>query len=93
MKDKTRLIIACIIGGIAIVLFVVGMIILPETIVMQVQTDGSAGTMLPKIIGLILPLALSCVFAYLYLKGGSGKNLFVAIIGLVAFGLTFFMNR
>ena len=29
MKDKTRLIIACIIGVIAIVLFIVGMIVLP----------------------------------------------------------------
>ena len=93
MKDKTRLIIACIIGVIAIVLFIVGMIVLPETIVMQVQADGSAGNALPKIIGLILPLALSCVFAFLYYKGGNGKNLFVAIVGLVAFGLTFFMNH
>lgn len=93
MKDKSRLLIAGIICLIAVALFIVGMLVLPDVIVMQVQTDGSAGTTLPKILGLILPLALSCVFAYMYYKGGNGKNLFVAIIGLIAFGLTFFMNH
>ena len=93
MKDKSRLLIAGIICLIAVALFIVGMLVLPDVIVMQVQTDGSAGTTLPKILGLILPLALSCVFANMYYKGGNGKNLFVAIIGLIAFGLTFFMNH
>ena len=93
MKDKSRLLIAGIICLIAVALFIVGMLVLPDVIVMQVQTDGSAGTTLPKILGLILPLALSCVFAYLYYKGGNGKNLFVAIVGLIAFGLTFLMNH
>ena len=93
MKDKSRLLIAGIICLIAVALFIVGMLVLPDVIVMQVQTDGSARTTLPKILGLILPLALSCVFAYMYYKGGNGKNLFVAIIGLIAFGLTFFMNH
>ena len=93
MKDKSRLLIAGIICLIAVALFIVGMLVLPDVIVMQVQTDGSAGTTLPKILGLILPLALCCVFAYMYYKGGNGKNLFVAIIGLIAFGLTFFMNH
>ena len=93
MKDKTRLLISAIIAFLAVALFIVGMIILPDVIVMQVQADGSAGTTLPKLIGLILPFGLSLVFAYMYYKGGNGKNLFVAIIGLVAFGFTFFMNR
>ena len=66
MKDKTRLLIAGVICLIAVALFVVGIIVLPDVIVMQVQADGSAGTTLPKMLGLILPLALSCVFAYLY---------------------------
>lgn len=93
MKEKTRLIIACAIAFLAVCLFVAGMIILPDMIVMQVQTNGAAGTTLPKLIGLLIPLALSGVFAVMYYKGGNGKNLFVAIIGLVGFALTFFMNR
>jgi hypothetical protein len=78
---------------IAVALFIVGMIILPETIVMQVQADGSVATTLPKLIGLLIPLALSGVFAFLYYKNGTTKSLIVALIGIVAFGLTFFFNR
>ena len=93
MKDKTRLLIVILILVLAVGMFVLGMIILPETIVMQVQTDGSVATTMPKLIGLMIPLALSTVFAVFYYKGGKGKNLLVAIIGLAAFGLTFFFNR
>ena len=93
MKDKTRLLMTGFILLLAVALFVLGMITLPDTLVMQVQADGSAGTTLPKLIGLLIPLALCGVFAVFYYKGGKGKNLFVAIVGLAAFGLTFFFNR
>jgi hypothetical protein len=93
MKDRTRLLIAGVILLVAVALFVLGMIILPDVIVMQVQTDGSAGTTLPKLVGLLIPLVLSAVFAVFYYRNGQGKNLLVALIGLAAFGLTFFFNR
>lgn len=93
MKDKTRLFITGAILLLAVALFVLGMVILPDTIVMQVQADGSAGTVLPKLVGLLIPLALCAVFGVLYYRGGKGKNLFVALVGFVAFGLTFFFNH
>ena len=93
MKNKTRLIVSGAILLLAIAAFVAGMIVLPETIVMQVQADGSVGTTLPKLIGLLIPLAISGLFAVLYYKNGTTKSLIVALIGLVAFGLTFFFNR
>jgi len=93
MKHKTRLLVAAGILLVAVALFVLGMIILPDTIVMQVQADGSAGTTLPKLAGLLIPLALSVGFAVLYYKNGTTKSIVVALIGLVAFGLTFFFNR
>ncbi len=93
MKNKTRLIVFAMILLLAIAAFIVGLIILPDTIVMQVQTDGSAGTTLPKWIGLLIPFALSAVFAALYYKNGTTKSLLAALIGLVIFGLTFFFNR
>ena len=77
----------------AVALFVLGMIVLPDTLVMQMKTNGAAGTTLPKLIGLLIPLALCAVFGVFYYKGGNGKNLFVALVGLVAFGLMFFFNR
>ncbi len=93
MKDKTRLLISGVILLLAVALFVLGMITLPDTLVMQVQADGSVGNTLPKLVGLLIPLALCGIFAVIYWKDGKGNNLFVAIIGLLAFGLTFFFNR
>ena len=93
MNDKTRLLIAGAILLLAVALFIVGMIVLPDTLVMQMKTNGAAGTTLPKLIGLLIPLALSAVFAVLYYKGNKGNNLLVAVIGLLTFGLTFFFNR
>lgn len=93
MKNKTRLIVSAGILLLAIAAFIVGLIILPDTIVMQVQTDGSTATTLPKLIGLLIPLALCGLFAVLYYKNGTTKSLLVALIGLAAFGLTFFFNR
>lgn len=90
MKDKTRRLITGVILLLAVALFVLGMIILPDTIIMQVQADGSAGNTMPKLVGLLIPLALCAVFGAFYYKGGNGKNLFVALVGLVAFGLMFF---
>ena len=93
MKDKTRLLITGVILLLAVALFVLGLIILPDTIVMQVQADGSVGNTMPKLIGLLIPFILCVVFGVFYYQGGKGKNLLIAIIGLVAFGLTFFFNR
>lgn len=93
MKDRTRLLIAGVVLLLAVALFVLGMIVLPETLIMQMKINGAAGTTLPKLIGLLIPLALSAVFAVLYYKDGKGNNLLVAVVGLLAFGLTFFFNR
>jgi hypothetical protein len=93
MKEKARLVIAILIVLLAVGAFVAGMMLLPDMLVMQIKTGGAAGTTLPKLLGLLIPLALSGVFAIMYYKDGNGKNLFVSIIGLVGFVLTFFMNR
>ena len=93
MKDKTRLLITGVILLLAVALFVLGLLILPDMIIMQVQADGSVGNTMPKLIGLLIPFILCVVFGAFYYQGGKGKNLLVAIIGLVAFGLTFFFNR
>lgn len=93
MNPKTRLFLVLLIGALGAGLFVAGLFLLPDTIVMQIQADGSAGTTLPKLIGLLLPLALTGVFAVLYYRNGTLKSLLVSILGLALFGLTFFMNR
>ena len=93
MEKNKRFYVAIAILVVAVGLFILGMVILPDTIIMQVQANGSAGNTMPKLIGLLIPLALCAVFGVFYYKGGNGKNLFVALVGLVAFGLMFFFNR
>lgn len=93
MDKNKRLYVTISILVVAVGLFILGMVILPETIVMQVQTDGAPGTTLPKLIGLLLPLALSTVFPILYYTKGKPKDVVVGIVGLAAFALTFFFNR
>ena len=48
MNPKTKLILVIIIGVLAVAFFVIGLFLLPDMVVMQVQADGSAGTTMPK---------------------------------------------
>lgn len=76
----------------ALVLSVVGWIVLPDTLVLQVTMSGGAGTTLPKIAGLALPFLISGVFAVLYNLRENKKHLMISIIGLVVFIFIFVMN-
>ncbi len=93
MQDRTRLMIAIILLLLAVGLFFLGMAVLPDVLVMQVQTDGSAGTTLPKTVGLLIPLAICTIFALLYYQLGKPKDLVVALVGLAVYGFTFLFNR
>lgn len=80
----------------AAVLYVVGCIVLPETISMQINAKGTLDNAMNKYVGLLIPFAITAIFAYLF---GFGKNenkrllyLFIAPLGFIAFALTFGMN-
>ena len=93
MNPRTRLILILIIMILALGLFVTGYIILPDTVVMQLQADGSAGTTMPKLLALLIPLAFTGVFAAFFYKNGATKHLLVSLLGLAMFLLTFVFNR
>lgn len=94
MTSRKRLAVAIAVAVIALSLFILGLVVLPDMLVMQVQADGSAGTTMPKLIGLLIPLAISVVFAVMYRAGdGKLKHLLIALVGLAMFGFTFFFNR
>ena len=93
MDKNKRLYVTIAFLVVVVALFILGLVILPETIVMQVQADGSPGTTLPKLVGLLIPLALGTVFPILYYLKGKPKDIVVGLVGLAAFGLTFFFNR
>ena len=93
MNPKTKLLLVVIIGVLAVGLFITGYIILPDTVVMQLQADGSAGTTLPKLLALLVPLAFTGIFAALFYKNGATKHLLVSLLGLAMFLLTFAFNH
>lgn len=92
MEKQKRFTVAMVIIGIAAVAFVVGMILLPDIVVMQVLKDGTPGSTMPKLVGLLIPLALSTIFPLLYYSKGKSKDVVVSVVGLIAFGLTFIFN-
>jgi len=93
MKGKQILAIAVIV--IAIAFAIVGYFVLPDTLVMQVTLSGDAGTTMPKLLGLAIPTLIS-VGAVLYFllnkKSENNKSLWVSLIGIFAFILTFVFN-
>jgi len=93
MEKNKRFYVAIAILVVAVGLFILGMVILPDTIIMQLQKDGTPGTTLPKLVGLLIPLALGTIFPILYYLKGKPKDVVVGIVGLVASGLTFLFNR
>ena len=76
----------------ALVLYIIGIIILQETIGLQIQMDGSMGNNASKYVGLLIPFALTAGGAIYYYLKEEGKTLFVSFIGIVVFVITFLMN-
>ncbi len=96
MKNK-KLIITISVIAISIVLAIVGYFKLPETLVVQITLGGGAGNTLPKALGLLLPLLLSCAFAIVYYKTETAKearkNLIISVASLMIYILIFAFNR
>ncbi len=89
---QTRRIILFVFLFLAVALFVLGMIILPETLVTQVGFNNQPTSTMPKMLALAIPSVFCVLFAVLFYRKGKSKDLAVAIFGLVLFGLAFFVN-
>ncbi len=92
LSSAARRTIAVSIIVLSAALFVTGLLILPDTLVMQVTASGQKGTQMPKLLGLLLPLGISVGFSAMYLKNDQPKLLLGGVIGLVVFVLTFAFN-
>lgn len=90
MNTKKILALVLMVGAIG--LYGLGIAILPSEIGVQIQLDGSIGNTMNKYLGLILPLGLTLIFAFLYYREQQGKHLLLAGVGILLYGLTFFMN-
>ena len=90
---QTRRIVMFLFIFLAAALFVLGMMILPETIITQFGRNVGEVSTMPKVLGLAIPSVLCILFAVLFYRKGKSKDLAIATLGLVLFGLAFFVNR
>ncbi len=91
---KKQKIIALIIIVLSAALAVIGYIILPDMLIVQLRADGSVGNTLAKPLGLLIPLAISVIFSVLYMKNDTkpNKHLAISIVGIAIYGFIFIMN-
>jgi len=99
METHTRssLLLFAVILLLTLVGFVAGLLVLPDTLVMQITSDGSQGTTLPRLPALILLSLMTIGGAVRCLVSGtSGRvrhnGLLLSAVGLLLFILTFVFN-
>lgn len=91
--NKNKRFILC--GGlilIGLVLYVLGLVVLPQTIGLQIQLDGTMGNQVNKYIGLLIPLALTIGGSVVFYNEDKRKALGFSALGIFAFAVTFWMN-
>lgn len=75
--------------------YIAGFMLLPDVLVVQVSSNGTASNTMPKALGLLLPAVLTAGGAtafYFNGEGGSKKSMLLSIIGVVVFIITFAFN-
>lgn len=92
MNPKFQKIAALVLIAVSVALFIVGLLTLPETLVMQVSSSGEAQTRMPRLLGLLLPLLLGVGFACGYMKTQNPKCLIGSLVGVLTYILTFVFN-
>jgi len=91
--SKNKRFILC--GGLILVglaLYVLGVIILPETIGLQMQLDGTMDNLVNKYIGLLIPLVLTVGGSVFFFIKEEGKALGFSALGILLSIITFWMN-
>lgn len=79
----------------SIVIAVIGFIVLPDIVVVQLRMDGHTTNSMPKAIAVLIPWALTAGGALwqLFMKGEEkSKALSVSVIGIVVSIVTIIMN-
>ncbi len=93
--NKRRLI-AILLLTAAAALTVAAYLTLPDTLIVQISTGGKTGATMPKPLALLIPLAMTAVFAVLYARDAGenrAKYLLVSLLGIAVFILMFIVNH
>ncbi|MBE6753158.1 MAG: hypothetical protein E7559_02195 [Ruminococcaceae bacterium] len=97
MKDK-RKVIAIIAFSVVLIASVIGYFLLPETLVVQVAADGSAGNTMPKLPALLIAPALCAIGSFLYVNditndtGLWNNRAIIIIVSLIVSAATYIFN-
>ena len=83
-KKKTAALIMVLIG---VVLAVVGYLVLPETVVIQIDTHGRPANTLPKVAAIIIPLLFNVVGAVIHVTAGESQSRRAVIISGAGYAL------
>lgn len=92
MSKNTRFMLC---GGlilIGLVLYIVGLIVLPPTIGMQIQLDGTMANYVNKYVGLLIPLGLAIGGSVVFYNKEKRNALGFSVLGIFLFAITFWMN-
>lgn len=92
---KEQKTIGIIIIAVSVALAVIGYIILPDMLVVQLHADGSAGNTFAKPFGLLIPFAMSVIFSLFYMKSDGHeryKHLVISIVGIAMYVFIFIVN-
>ena len=92
MKKIIIPIIICVVSvGFAILSYV----LLPESVIIQFSAGSSGDTVVPKLVAMLIPFALSiggAVVCFFTSESGSGKVLLVSAVGIILFIIMIIVN-
>lgn len=94
MKKRIVFLVICI--AVAAVLGVVSYFLLPDTVIMQVSSDGTANTTMPKLPALLIPFLITVAGGVLAVitpgERIAAKYYIISCVGIAAFILTLIFN-
>ncbi len=94
-SKKGRLVFMIIMILISAGAFMAGLVFLPDVLVVQLSSSGTASNTMPRIWGLLLPVLLTAGGAVMFFfdgEGGRRKSLFISLVGVAVFIFTFIFN-
>ncbi|MEG1719687.1 MAG: DUF1648 domain-containing protein [Clostridia bacterium] len=94
MKIEKKLIVGILLFLVPLILVIIGFIVLPDKLIVQINFSGNPGNMMPKVLGLILPMVISSLFAFLYISSDERKinNIVFSLLGTLLLVLIFIFN-
>lgn len=91
--NKKMLSIGC--GVLGLILAIVSMIVLPDTVGVQIGLDGNISNTMPKFLAVLVPFGLTLAGAFMSYKNeeNTSKGLIISVVGIIVMVMTIIVNR